>query len=96
MKHTLAITLTLTLLAVAAPQGASAACYADYKAKQDNPLKLHYGVAELTGACANKEAKAELKAATDRKKALEKQILERLFHQMSILTEKLFEQLQLL
>lgn len=60
MKHTLAITLSLTLLAVAAPQGASAACYADYKAKQDNPLKLHYGVAELTGACAKKAAKAEL------------------------------------
>jgi hypothetical protein len=32
-----------TLLALPA----TAACYADYKAKQDNPLKLHYGVIEL-------------------------------------------------
>ena len=35
----------LALLAVAAP--ADAACYADYKAKRDNPLRLHYGVIEL-------------------------------------------------
>ena len=32
-----------TLLALPA----TAACYADYKAKQDNPLKLHYGVIQL-------------------------------------------------
>ncbi|MCG6884776.1 MAG: hypothetical protein LJE62_13580 [Silicimonas sp.] len=24
-----------------------AACYADYKAKQENPLKLHYGVVQV-------------------------------------------------
>ena len=60
MKHTLAITLTLTLLAVAAPQGASAACYADYKAKQDNPLKLHYGVAQIEGPCTPKSAAREI------------------------------------
>ncbi|WP_255553438.1 hypothetical protein [Maritimibacter sp. DP1N21-5] len=36
---------------------AGAACYADYKAKQDNPLKLHYGVIELPdAACASPEA----------------------------------------
>jgi hypothetical protein len=29
---------------------ASAACYADYKAKQDEPLRLHYGVIELPEA----------------------------------------------
>lgn len=33
-------------LAVAAGS-AEAACYADYKAKQDSPLRLHYGVIEL-------------------------------------------------
>ena len=27
----------------------AADCYADYKAKQDNPLRLHYGVAKVTG-----------------------------------------------
>lgn len=26
---------------------AHAACYADYKAKQENPLKLHYGVVQV-------------------------------------------------
>ena len=26
---------------------ASAACFADYKAKKDNPLRLHYGVIEV-------------------------------------------------
>jgi hypothetical protein len=41
---------------------ASAECYADYKAKQDNPLRLHYGVAQVSdAACANpKSAKGEL------------------------------------
>ena len=34
-----------TLLAGAA----QAACYADYKAKQDDPLRLQYGVAEIAG-----------------------------------------------
>jgi hypothetical protein len=32
-------------LVLASPAGA--ACYADYKAKQDNPLRLHYGVIEV-------------------------------------------------
>lgn len=33
------------LLMAAMP--ASAACYADYKAKRDKPLRLHYGVIEV-------------------------------------------------
>lgn len=42
---------------VAAP--ATAACYADYKAKQDNPLQLHYGVIELPDvACGSPQAAA--------------------------------------
>jgi hypothetical protein len=28
----------------------SAACYADYKAKKENPLRLHYGVMQLDAA----------------------------------------------
>ena len=35
--------MALTVLAGAA----GAACYADYKAKRDDPLRLHYGVIEL-------------------------------------------------
>lgn len=38
---------------------AHAECYADYKAKQDNPLRLHYGVAQVSD-CNKKAAKAEL------------------------------------
>lgn len=36
----------IVALTVAA-QPAAAACYADYKAKQDNPLRLHYGVIKV-------------------------------------------------
>lgn len=39
---------------------ASAQCYADYKAKQDDPLRLHYGVAEVSdAACAGGPGAAE-------------------------------------
>ena len=38
---------------------AQAECYADYKAKQDDPLRLHYGVAQVA-ACDKGAAKAEL------------------------------------
>jgi hypothetical protein len=46
------------LCAVAGP--ASADCFADYKAKQDNPLRLQYGVAQVS-ACDRKGAAAELR-----------------------------------
>ncbi len=36
---------------------AAAECYADYKAKQDNPLQLHYGVIQLAdGVCGKPKA----------------------------------------
>ena len=54
----LAITLALTA-ALSAP--AAAQCYADYKAKQDNPLRLHYGVAQIS-ACNRGTAQSELAA----------------------------------
>lgn len=50
------IALTLALV----PAMASAGCYAEYKAKRDNPLRLHYGVAEITGPCDKRAAKSEL------------------------------------
>lgn len=56
MKHAFAPLALLMGLVLAAPAGA--ACYADYKARQDNPLQLHYGVIEITGPC-------ERGAATD-------------------------------
>lgn len=52
LRRLFAVT-TVALLANAAP--GFAACYADYKAKQDNPLTLHYGVIELDDAlCVDK------------------------------------------
>lgn len=53
----------MAALAFTAP--ATAACYADYKAKRDNPLRLHYGVIEIsdddcTVAAARKALRARL------------------------------------
>lgn len=59
MKHKALSVLTALMLAVAVPASA-AGCYADYKAKQDNPLRLHYGVAEIRGACTAGNARSEL------------------------------------
>jgi hypothetical protein len=51
-------------LVVAGP--ASAECFADYKAKQDDPLRLHYGVAQVADdPCTRKAAKAELEPRLD-------------------------------
>lgn len=43
-------------LALSAP--ASAACFADYKAKRDNPLRLHYGTIQIRGSACTREAAA--------------------------------------
>lgn len=60
MKH---MTLIWTLVAalVLATTGDAAGCYADYKAKQDNPLRLHYGVAQIS-QCSAGAARSELSA----------------------------------
>lgn len=58
MKH-FALTLAFIMSCALASQGAAAECYADYKAKQDNPLRLHYGVAEVS-KCSKNAATAEL------------------------------------
>jgi len=51
--------LAAGLAALLASQPAFANCYADYKAKQDNPLRLHYGVIELPDrACGSRNAAA--------------------------------------
>ena len=42
--------LSLALATIVAAAPAQSACYADYKAKRDNPLRLHYGVIELVDA----------------------------------------------
>ena len=51
----------LLVLAVMAASPAAAECYADYKAKKDDPLRLHYGVAEVSDAsCDPSSASSEL------------------------------------
>ena len=53
------ILISLALMATLAVP-AQAGCYADYKAKRDNPLKLHYGVVELPDtACGSTQAAAD-------------------------------------
>ena len=48
--------LAAALLSVLAG-AAQAECYADYKAKQDNPLRLHYGVMDVPdAACSRRDA----------------------------------------
>jgi hypothetical protein len=51
--------LLFSLVVLMIGAAAQAACYADYKAKQDDPLRLHYGVAEVS-ACSVSGAEAEL------------------------------------
>ncbi|AWB47127.1 hypothetical protein HYN69_00110 [Gemmobacter aquarius] len=54
--------LAATLLALGGP--ASAECFADYKAKQDDPLRLHYGVAQVSdSACSGGRGAAEAELA---------------------------------
>ncbi|MDO9525972.1 MAG: hypothetical protein Q7J57_10640 [Gemmobacter sp.] len=51
--------LAALLAFVAVPS--HAACYADYKAKRDQPLQLHYGVLELPdSACTPAAAPVEI------------------------------------
>jgi hypothetical protein len=58
MKHMLFITILGIGLALAGQ--ASAQCFADYKAKQDNPLRLQYGIVELLDhACGSRSAASD-------------------------------------
>lgn len=50
--------LSLVVLLLAATS-AEAACYADYKAKRDAPLKLHYGVIEVPDRFCDDRARIE-------------------------------------
>jgi len=52
-----------SLLLLASATVAQAACYADYKAKQDAPLRLHYGVVEVRGDCSVASAERQLRDA---------------------------------
>ncbi|WP_371155920.1 hypothetical protein [Jannaschia sp. 2305UL9-9] len=58
MTHALPSLIVLLLCA----STAQAACYADYKAKQDDPLRLHYGVMEVPDAACSASAAAAVVA----------------------------------
>lgn len=60
--YALAVTAALAFPSVAQAQD----CFADYKAKQDNPLRLHYGVAQVNGACGARAATRALQARLER------------------------------
>lgn len=61
MKHAV-ISIALAALVMAPGIAMAETCYADYKAKQDNPLRLHYGIVQLIGPCKKGAAKSELSA----------------------------------
>lgn len=49
--------LCAVLIAGSAATASRAACYADYKAKQEAPLRLHYGVVQVdVSPCQSSEA----------------------------------------
>ena len=56
----------LALAPALAPGMAQAECYADYKAKRDNPLRLHYGVVQVAGPCNAADARSEIAARLER------------------------------
>lgn len=60
MRSLLAALSTSLVVAVSAG-AASAACYVDYKAKQDDPLRLQYGVYQVSGPCDPSSAAEELR-----------------------------------
>ena len=55
MKHTVPILAILALTLLPVPARA-ADCYADYKAKQEQPLRLHYGVMQVATCSAGQAA----------------------------------------
>ena len=52
--------LALAFLIALAAGPADAACFADYKARQDRPLRLHYGTIEVMGPCNPGDATREI------------------------------------
>lgn len=65
MKNAL-LPFVVTLFLGLGATASAAECFADYKAKRDNPLRLHYGVAQVTGPCSNSQARDEIAARLQR------------------------------
>lgn len=58
----LSIASVIALSLTAPSLAAASECYADYKAKKDAPLRLHYGVVALKQGCDADSAKREIAA----------------------------------
>ena len=58
MKQILSSLVLLTLISLGTAALADD-CYADYKAKQDDPLRLHYGVMQVS-SCGKGQASKEV------------------------------------
>ena len=59
---TIRILLAALATALALPALAQSPCYADYKARQTDPLRLHYGTIELRGECDPQASEEEIAA----------------------------------
>jgi len=66
MKHCIKYTLSAVCLAVIA-SAAAAECTAEYKAKQDNPLRLEHGTMTVTGPCTSAAVVPKVEAALNAK-----------------------------
>lgn len=61
------ISIYIVAFTLALSTSANAACYADYKAKRDNPLQLHYGVIKLSnGACTSENPSSTIASRISR------------------------------
>lgn len=60
MKRNIIILATAMIMTLGAAATAQAACFAEYKAKRDNPLELFYDVAQISGPCTKANARAQL------------------------------------
>ncbi len=58
MKQMLSSLVCAALISLGS-NAAAADCYADYKAKQDKPLRLHYGVMQVS-SCSPGQARNEV------------------------------------
>jgi hypothetical protein len=61
MTHFLRLLPALVLVLAISPAWAQG-CYAEYKAKQDNPLRLDHGVIALTDCTGTAQVEAEVRA----------------------------------
>ncbi len=61
MKHTVLITAAIAAFALASP--ASAACFVQYKAKKDNPLRLDFGEMQVGVSDCSRQGVADSVAA---------------------------------